>query len=529
MIPPKITIYFTPDIREPGRIPIADIEFTASQELKRGRFQIDLSVPCLINADCSSHRSSIKSTANINFQSKCFGEQSEYIFKTNDYFEIWNTADVNDPWCYFRGVVAQTSKSWTANKRSFSLTLDNAGGWLLGDNAIYYLGQLMITKQHTTTNFFNAIKVRYGWATTAGKNTESGDDLGLLKVKSPRQLLDTLIGAICNKRVGILRNEFYGDPNSIPKEPPPDSIKPLDYTTGNEVNEGGNRNVFIVDKLSEMEGSILEILKKFEGRPFAEIFIVENKEKSKLIWRNSRWHDSDDALCMSDKSGKAEDIVSLYTDPTVNFTNTTISSAFSAQNDYKSEKQFSGFLKEDSNKTTEDVVNAFYIYPVGFDTKQNIPAVIITQTAYDQEGARQILDENSVIRHGYRPIVIKLPFIPDFGNPVEFNSKDPEKRGSDLQANKRQQAAIMTEYTGYAAKMFKNVQNSGNGQTVMQNNLECTVADDFRIFRTQQESPFFVNVHQIKWYFDATTPRTVFQWDRGFERPLGSDKVADIR
>lgn len=520
MISPKITIYFTPDINEPGRIPIADIKFTASKELKRGRFQIDLSVPCLINANCSSHRSSIKSTAIINFQSKCFGEESEYVFKTNDYFEIWNTADIDNPWCFFRGVVAQTSKSWTAKKRSFSLTLDNAGGWLLGDNAIYYLGQLIITQGNTTSNFFNPIKVRYGWATTAEVETADGKALGLLTIKSPSQLLETLINKIVNKRVDLLKSDFYENQ---------DSVKPVDYATGNEVNEGGNRNVFIVDKLSEMEGSILEILKKFEGRPFAEIFIVETGEKSKLIWRNSRWHDSDDALCMGDKSGKSENIVSLYTDPTVNFTNTTIRSPFSVQNDYKAEKQFSGFLKEDSNKTTEDVVNAFYIYPVGFDTKQNIPAVIITQTAYDQEGARQILDENSVIRHGYRPVVIKLPFIPDFGDPRDFNDKDPAKRGSDIQANKRQQAAIMTEYTGYAAKMFKNVQNSGNGQTVMQNNLECTVADDFRIFRTQQESPFFVNTHMITWYFDAVNPRTVFQWDRGFERPLGSDKVADIR
>ena len=520
MIPPKITIYFTPDIKETGRIPIADIKFTASQELKRGRFQIDLSVPCLINAECSSHRSSIKSTANINFQSKCFGEQSEYVFKTNDYFEIWNTADVDNPWCYFRGVVSQASKSWTAKKRSFSLTLDNAGGWLLGDNAIYYLGQLMITKQHTTTDFFNPIKVKYGWANKAGEETAEGRSLDILKVKSPVQLLETLINGIANKRVSLLKDDFYEHQ---------DSIKPIYYVVGGEINKGGRRNVFVVDKLSEMEGSILDILKKFEGRPFAEIFMIETPYKTKVIWRNSRWRDSDDLLCMGDNSGLAENIVSLYTDPNVNFTNTTIDSEFSAANFYNLEKQFSGFIKEDSNKTTEDVVNAFYIYPVGFDTKQNVPALIITQTAYDEVRARQILDLDSIIRHGYRPISINLPFIPDFGTPESFNEKNPGRRVQDEVANKRAQADIMLEYTGYASKMFKNIQNSGNGQTVMQNNLECTVADDFRIFRTDQESPFFVNTHMITWYFDAKNPRTVFQWDRGFERPLGSDKVAEIR
>jgi hypothetical protein len=520
MTSPKITIYFTPDVKEINRIPISDIKFPASEELKRGRFQIDISSPCIINADCTSHRASIKSTATLNFIGKCFGERSEYVFKNNDYFEIWNTADTRNPWCYFRGVVTQTARTWTANKRSFSLTLDNSGGWLLGDNAIYYLGQLIITQQHVTNNFFNAIKVRYGWATTAGKETDKGKALGLLKVKSPSQLLETLINRIANERVKLLKSDFYENQ---------DSIKPIDYETGNEVDEGGKRNVFVVDKLSEMEGSILEILKQFEGRPFAEIFIVETKEKSKLIWRNSRWHDSDDILCMGDRSGKAENIVSIYTDPSVNFTNTTIKSEFSAQNNYISEKQFSGFLKEDEKTTSDDVVNAFYIYPVGFDTKQNIPSVIITQTAYDKEGARQILDESSVIRHGYRPITIKLPFIPDFGEASDFSEKDVETRSTDIKANRSAQARIMLEYTGYASKMYRNIQNSGNGQTVMQNNLECTVADDFRVFRTEQESPFFVNVHQMTWYFDAKTPRTVLQWDRGFERPLGSDKVSNIR
>lgn len=521
MIPPKITIYFTPDVKEPGRIPIGDIKFSPSEDLKRGKYQIDFNVQCLINAKCSSHRSSIKSTATINFQSTCFGERSEYVFKTNDYFEIWNTADVDNPWCYFRGVITQTSKGWTADKRSFSLTLENAGGWLLGDNAIYYLGQLIITQNNVTSNFFNPIKVRYGWANTAGVETDEGKSLGLLTVKSPSQLLETLISRIVNKRVSLLKTDFYEDQ---------DSIKKIDYITGNEVNEGGDRNVFIVDKLSEMEGSILEILKKFEGRPFAEIFIVETKEKSKLIWRNSRWHDSDDILCMGDKSGKSENIVSLYTDPSVNFTNTTIKSAFSAQNDYLAEKQFSGFIIEDSNKTSADVVNAFYIYPVGFDTKQNIPAIVLTQTAYDQEGARKILSENSVIRHGYKPITIELPFIPAINPPDVFSATgSAAERGRLNAVGRDNQAKIMLEYTGYASKMFTNIQNSGNGQTKMQNNLECTVADDFRVFRTEQESPFFVNVHKITWYFSARNPVTVFEWDRGFERPLSSDRLANTR
>lgn len=517
MIPPKITIYFTPDVKQPGRIPISDINFTASDNLKRGRYQLDLTVPCIVNAMCTSHKSSIESTGSITFKSTCFGEQSEYVFKDCDYFEIWNTADVDNPWCYFRGRVKQTSKGWTGNKRTFTLKLSNAGGWLLGDNAIYYLGQLIITQQNVTTNFFNPIKVKYGWADTAGKETAKGAALDLLKVKTPSQLLETLINKIANERVKLLKTDFYDDQ---------DSIKPVDYATGPEVEKNG---VFVIDKLAEMEGSILNILKQFEGRPFAEIFMVENKEKTKVIWRNSRWFDSDDVLCMGDNSGKSENIVSLYTDPNVNFTNTTISSAFSAQNDYQSEKQFSGFIQEDTNKTSDDVVNAFYIYPVGFGTKSNIPTTVITQTSYDEDKARQILDLDSVIRYGYKPISVTLPFIPDFGDQISFNENDPGTRKQIEQANKRAQGAFMLEYTGYLSKMFTNIQNSGNGQTIFQNNLECTVADDYRIFRTEQESPSFVNLHQITWHFSASNPKTIFQWDRGFERPLSSDRLANTR
>lgn len=517
MIPPKITIYFTPDVGQPGRILISDINFTTSEDLKRGRYQLDLSVPCLVSAMCTSHRSSIESTGSITFKSTCFGEESEYVFKNSDYFEIWNTADADNPWCYFRGVVKQTKQSWTGDKRTFTLILSNAGGWLLGDNAIYYLGQLIITQQHVTSNFFNPIKVKYGWANAAGKETAKGAALNLLKVKTPSQLLETLVNKIANERVNLLKSDFYDEQ---------DSIKTVDYKTGSEVEKNG---VFVIDKMSEMEGSILNILKQFEGRPFAEIFMIENKEKTKIIWRNSRWFDSDDALCMGDNSGKSENIVSLYTDPNVNYTNTTIQSDFSSQNGYESEKQFSGFITEDKNKTSDDVVNAFYVYPVGFDTKRNIPTTVITQTSYDEDKARQILDLDSIIRYGYKPISVTLPFIPDFGDQESFNANDPETRKKIEDANKRAQGAFMLEYTGYLAKMFTNIQNSGNGQTTFQNNLECTVADDYRIFRTKQQSPSFVNVHQITWYFNARNPKTVFQWDRGFERPLSSDRLANTR
>ena len=517
---PKITIYFTPDIRETGRIPINDIKFSPADDLKRGRYQIDLDNPCLVSATCTSHRSAIKSTASITIKSTCFGEKSEYVFKTNDYFEIWDTSDTDNPWCYFRGVVQQPSRSQTAEKRSFVLNLENAGGWLLGDNAVYYLGQLIITQGQVTSNFFNAVKVRYGWADSAGKETAKGAALDLLKVKTPAQLLETLVNKIGNERVKLLKSDFYENQ---------DSIKPVDYVTGEELSKGGGNKVFVVDKLAEMEGSILNILSQFEGRPFAEIFMFETKEKTKVIWRNSRWRDSDDILCMGDASGKAENIVSLYTDPRVNYANTSFKSTFSAQNGYLSEKLFSGFTGEETNKTTEDVVNAFYVYPVGFDTKKSVPNSVIAQIAYDEDEARQILDLDSVIRHGYRPIDINLPFIPDFGTQEDFSKKSSSERAADEQSHRRAQGAFMLEYTKYLRKMFKNIQNSGNGQTVMQNNLQCTVADDYRIFRTEQESPFFVNMHRITWLFNPNNPKTIFEWDRGFERPLLSDRVANSR
>lgn len=501
----KITIYFTPDIKENSRIPITDIRFAASENQSRGRYQLDFTVPCLISAQCTSHRSSVKSAATINFQSTCFGEKTKYVIKTNDYFEIWDTADLDNPWCYFRGVVRQTTNSLTGDRRTFSVMLENAGGWILGDNAIYYLGQLIITRKHATVDVFRNIKTKYGWADQSGKLTNSGKAIELLKIKNADQLLETLINRIGNKRIELLKTDFYDDH---------ESIKTVDYITDSKVYKN---DVFVVDKIAEMEGSILSILRQFEGRPFSEIFMFETPEKTRVIWRNSRWRDSDQILCMGDNAGTPENIISIYTDPTTNYTNTSIKTTFSAQNGYRKEKLFSGVISETDNNTTDDVVNGFYIYPAGFGVKNNVPGAVIQQTAYDSEGARQILSEESVIRQGYRPIAIQLPFIPDFGTQEDFNKKNDSQKNSDIVVNSGSQGQFMSEYTRYAAKMFRNIQDSGNGQTVMKNNLQCTVADDYRVFETEQDIPKFISVNRLTWFFSPENPKTVLEWDRGFE------------
>ena len=515
---PKIILYFTPDVKETGRIPISDIKFDASEDFTRGRYQISLKHPCYINGDCTSIKSSVPSTASLTFKSICFGEKSKHVFKVNDYFEIWDVGETGSvdnffgDWCFFRGIVKQTSSNEQGDSKTYTLNLENAGDWLLGDNAIYYLSQLITIRGQTPTKFFDSIKTKYGWL-EGGKETEKGEKLGIDKVKSASELLETLVNGIGNERVNLLKKEFYDNQ---------ESIKPIDYETGTNVSQ---QNVFVADKISEMEGTIFSILAKFEGKPFSEMFIIETYFKSLIIWRNTRWRDSESKLCMGEKAGKPENLVSLYTDPKIKHES---SRSFSSQEGTINEKIFSGALPENINRTNDDVINAIFIFPVMWGAKAGVPAIVAEQTAYDQEGAKEILDLNSVIRHGYRPISIELPFIPKYMDAEAFSKSTQSQREDSLNSQKAILGKYLSEHTDFAYSMYKNIQASGNGINVFQNNLHVTIADDFRIVRGKNIKNFFVdeetlwvNVNKITWYLDANEPRTTFEWDRGFEKGIG--------
>ena len=65
------------------------------------------------------------------------------------------------------------------------------------------------------------------------------------------------------------------------------------------------------------------------------------------------------------------------------------------------------------------------------------------------------------------------------------------------------------------------------------NNQHIQVIDDFRIIRENkntagisEDENLFVNVNKITWYFSANDPRTVIEWDRGFEKEIlaGTDQ-----
>lgn len=505
----KIIVYFTPDITATGRIPISDIRFdeTKGDDKKRGRFEISIKHPDLLEGMCTSHKSAIKSTASLTFLSKCFGVRTKYVFKTSDYFEIWDTSDPDDPWCYFRGTVKQRSRSFQGDKRTYTLTLENAGGWLLGDNSIYYLRPLIIAKDQTPSKFFDPIKSRYGWLQN-GKNTQAWENLQIERVKSPGSLMETLIEKIVNVRVDLLRKDFYDNQ---------EAIKTLAYYTGSEVDKN---TVFVADKLSEMEGSILQILQKFEGRPFSEIFLVESKFRSVIFWRNTRWRDYREELCMGQYAGSPENLITLYDDPKIKFSGGERSIDYSGSEGYKQEKQYSGMINDNGNTTTDDVANSVFLYPSSMGSRDVVPATVIHQTRYDQDGAKNILDLNSIIRHGYRPITIELPFIPPYMEQSQYSDADIANRVNVRNANYQSIGQYLSEFTAYAAAMFRNIQDAENGQSVFQNNLHVTIADDYRVVGAPDEDPSFINVNRITWYFDATAPRTTLEWDRKFENPV---------
>jgi len=503
MTAPKILIYFTPDVQEKGRIPLSDIKFEASKKLDRGKYEITLKTPSFISGNCTSLKSSIKSTATLTFKNECFGEKTKYVIKVNDYFEIWDDSVEGEEWCYFRGIVKQTSSDEQGMEKRFTINLENAGGWLLGDNAVYYLSQLIIAQGQAPSNFFKPIKTLYGWVDAGGNPTSKGEALRFSLIQTPQQLLETLVNGFANERLKLLKKDFYD--NS-------EAIKSLDYYTGSAINEN---KLFIANKLSEMEGAIIDILKMFEGRPFSEIFIIERTGKTQVVWRNSRWRDYEEKLCMGNSSGELENLITLYSDPNIQFTGDGLVNTDEGQT---TERKYSGILTETVNKTNDTVVNAVFIFPDMFDSRRNVPTSVLAQTAYDSFQAKQILDLNSVIRHGYKPVNIKLPFVPGYMDPVEYDKTPPSKRSEVDDSQTAAIGRLMTEYTAYAVSMYNNIQDSGNGIDTFQNNLHCTIADDFRIVRSQTEEPLYVNVNKITWYFDSSSPRTAIEWDRGFER-----------
>lgn len=503
---PKIVLYFTPDTEEIGRIPMSRIKFetTKNFETTRGKYKISFNNPCFLEATCESRKKAILSKATLTFKNTCFGELTKYIFKTSDYFEIWDLADPDDEWCFFRGMVNQVAKNQEGQKKTISLMLENACGYALGDNSIYYLHPLIIAKGQAPTNFFNPIKTLYGWIDGSGNATEKFESLEIDRIKSPSKLLETLVDKIANVRIELLRKTFYD--NS-------EAIKSIAFYTGSEVEKN---NIFIADRMSEMEGSILKVLQQYQGDPFCELFMIETRYRSVIRWRNTRWRDYNEDFCMMGYQGEAENLVTLYTDPTQY--SSTKKSIYSQTGDYKFEKFFSGIINEKSNETIQDAVNAIFLYPATMDVKNNVPAMVIAQTRYDQDGAKKILNLNSIIRHGYRPITIRLPFIPQYMDAEAFSNTAKGNRDKVNDANYTNVGRFLSEYTEYASAMYKNIQNASNGQDVFQNNLHVTIADDYRIIRNKSDKEFFINVHGITWNFNATNPTTVFEWDRGFER-----------
>ena len=149
------------------------------------------------------------------------------------------------------------------------------------------------------------------------------------------------------------------------------------------------------------------------------------------------------------------------------------------------------------------------------------------QTRYDQDGSKDLLDLDSIIRHGYKPITIKLPFIPGYMEAQAFNDSIKSQRLGTIDSNYNSIGEYLSEYTAYAASMYRNIQSSGNGASVSQNNIHATVADDYRIIRAYNENNLLVNVNKITWYFDPDEPRTVFEWDRGFEKPIEEIEVEE--
>jgi len=470
---PKIVIYFTPDASMIERK--GEEYLLPSDKTSKGLYQIvpDPDGSFFIEGSANIAKSAVMGSASLTFVHKFAGVEARDLFKVNDYFEIW---DENADWCYFRGMVSDTGSDYLGDRKVFTLTLENAGGWVLGDNGIYYLHEKIILKDGLQ-DLFKEIRGRYGIIGKLEAKT---------KEMSPNDFVNLVIDNICNKRISLIKNLYF-------KFHP--AIKPLLYNVDDNFK---NRRVQISLKLSNIEGSIWNVLKLWEGYPFCEMFLREKKEGTELVWRYSRWRDETGRLCIDDQAKDEKPIV-FYADPRAE----------------TKEGEFKGWINENTKRNKEGYYNAIHVK--ANDHRISVPTSIAMQLKAAPGINKMILNEDSVIRHGHRPRSVNLPFVPSHMTPEEFSKAKKPQRDTINANQKNSLAEELAKHTKYLYKMYRNIQDSMNGAWVFQGNLPVDLAKDFMLVTTQDKPALRVTSHMITWYFSATAPRTVLEWSRGFE------------
>jgi len=483
----KIVFYFTPDYKVIDR-DFKFKNFPKSYDLNKGlyKFDFDKNDQALIkSASCNSIKSAQESTATLDIAWIYDGEETKDIFFVDDYWEIWDEA--ND-WCHFRGMVRNKPKANTGKNKSVTLELVNAGGWNFSDRSIFYINPILAASfGPEKAVLFENIKSKYG---LLGKHAAT--EAVFTKYSSPNKYLDFMVNDVCNPRISYIRSNYFDGSPAI-KEITPEADQ--QFT---------DRVILVSRQKSQVEGSIWDALKMWEGHPFCQLFISEGKSNTIIKWRYSRWRDSSGNLCLGDR---AEDVnpIRIYADDRENI----------------EDDEFKGVISDNSSETSTGLYNAFFVSP-GQTMKST--SSVVQQVSVDPNAQQFILDEDSIIRNGYNPQEVKLPFVPETIAGVsssELENLKPPQIKKALSDRFKTVGDELLYYTKILKKMFVNYKGSRSGSLLLVNNLPISISKDIeyveRELVSNEPTTTHMSLNKITQYFDPKSPRTVLEYSRGFK------------
>ena len=489
----KIVFYFTPDTSSG----IRNLSWMQSSDSKKkgdyiiGLDNIDESI--IIDANCNSIKSAQESTAEINIVGIYNGIDTDDIFFVNDYWEIW---DVANNWCYFRGMTRDKNRSVEGRQRGIVLSLVNAGGWVFNDRSIFYINPVLASSFGATkSTLFNTVKTKYGLLNKDNSlDTELQKEIQDIFTKdtTPNRYLEFLVNKICNTRIEEIKKTFFPDSDAIKTITPEADQNFLD------------RRILVSRRKSQVEGAVWDALKMFEGYPFCQMYIEEGFDKTRIKWRYSRWRDSTGRLCIGDLAFDDTPIV-LYADDKASI----------------EDGQFKGMISKQENETISGIINAFFLTP--WSTAKLSNSLVQQMSASPDQSI--ILDEDSIIRNGYNPQELKIPFIPESiaGGQVDDKDFDDLKVQDAENLLKKRSLTVgqeLTKYSEYMKKMYTDYKLAKSGSLVFKENIPIKIGSSIELIEKELrgEVRTHMTLNKITQYFESNSPRTVLEYSRGFKR-----------
>lgn len=480
----KIVFYFTPDTSSR----IRNLNWMeVSPDKKKGDYilgfdNIDESI--IIDANCNSIKSAQESTAEINVTGIYNGIDTDDIFFVNDYFEIWDEAN---NWCHFRGMLRNKNRTVQGRQKGIALSLVNAGGWVFNDRSIFYINPVVASSFGVTkSTLFTGIKTKYG---LLNKATQDEINEIFTRDTTPNRYLEFIVNKICNVRIEEIKKTFF---------PKAESIKAITP----EVDKSFlSRRIFVSRRKSQVEGAVWDALKMFEGHPFCQLYIEEGVDQTRIKWRYSRWRDSTGRLCLGDLAFDDTPVI-LYADDKTNI----------------EEGQFKGLLSKQENETITGIVNAYFITPW---STAKLSSSLIQQISVGADST-VLLDEDSILRNGYNPQELKIPFLPEAIAGVtdeEYEALKVKEIKSLLKKRIKSVGDELVIYSKYMKKMYTNYKLAKSGSDIFKNNLPIKIGSSIEL--VERELSGEVRTHKtlnkITQYFSPTSPSTVLEYSRGFK------------